>query len=73
MSTIAASIKSAHTTASPIDGAESYDWENLVGECQERSTRVSRDWHTDCTTYTFADGSVIVIYDRHVSAYGCAE
>lgn len=67
--TIANQIRSFYVTVSPETGRETFDWDALVGECEEKG-KATQDWDNETTEYDFADGSVLVICNSEVSAYG---
>lgn len=64
--TIAAQIKSFNTENEIVE-----NWAEFTAECEQKAVETDQDWDAESTTYTFADGSCIVVSNDQVRAYGC--
>lgn len=40
-------------------------------EAEEKAASTEQDWDKGVTKFIFADGSVIVLHEWHISTYGC--
>ena len=61
-------IKSAYVTSNPENGVVRVDWEGLISECEEKGIP-EQDWEHETTSYSFADKSVLVIWNNEVRTY----
>jgi hypothetical protein len=70
---IASRIKAFCVSINQTNGVETFgdfDWKILIEDCEEIAQDVHQDWENETTSYTFYDGSVLVIFNRQVSVYG---
>lgn len=63
--TIAAQIKSFHMENETVK-----NWDDFSAELDQKAVDTDQDWDLETTTYTFADGSCIVLSGSEVRAYG---
>jgi hypothetical protein len=73
---IAQQIKAFYVAINPANGSETFDkssWEIMIEDCEEIAQEVDQDWDNETTSYTFYDGSVLVICNRQVSVYGAKQ
>ena len=68
--TIASQLK-AFYTHSDENGREVYDHEGIFAEAEQKAVDTDQDIDNESTTYTFADGSVLVSCNGSYCAYGC--
>ena len=68
--TIASQIKASYTAVNPDTGRETYDHDGIFAECEEKAISTEQDWDAESTTYTFADGSVLLSYNGEYRAFG---
>ena len=64
--TIAQQIKAFYVNINPENGIETFDWQGLIDECDEKGV-AEQDWEYETTTYNFIDGSVLIIWNNEVS------
>lgn len=63
--TIAQQMKAFYVTINPENGVETFDWQGLIDECEQKGV-AEQDWDHETTTYLFADKSVLIIWNNEV-------
>ena len=63
--TIAAQVKSFH-----VENETVKNWDEFNAELEQKAVDTEQDWDAESTTYTFVDGSCIVVSCSEVRAYG---
>jgi hypothetical protein len=64
--TIAEQIKNSH-----VENETVKNYEAFYAELKEKTVEADKNWCNISTTYTFADGSCIIISGPDVRAYDC--
>jgi hypothetical protein len=66
---IAEQIKAFYVFVDQYTGAQTFDWQPMLAECEQKGTP-EQDWENETTEYIFADGSVLKVWNQEVTAYG---